>query len=280
MDAFLSYHGRVVRPFVTVHFAQSLDGHVDDSAASAPIRLSNDEGFRAAHRARASHDAVLVGIDTVLRDDPRLLTSKVSGKHPHRVVLDSRLRTPDGARLLEHTEGTDTFIFGCETRCGQDRIDALRRRGASVHLLPPEQHTGLIPLLQVLEHLSRAGVTRLLVEGGARIIQSFLRARCVDWMQVEVVPRVVGGTGLPGLATLGGSVALEDVEVLTMDNHVLVCGKPRYSATLAPPDAVSNDPNPSEIRGSSTRGIPLKRNPPDVRGISSEHGNSGERGAS
>jgi 5-amino-6-(5-phosphoribosylamino)uracil reductase/diaminohydroxyphosphoribosylaminopyrimidine deaminase/5-amino-6-(5-phosphoribosylamino)uracil reductase len=221
----------VARPFVTIHFAQSLDGHLDDSSASEPIRLSNDEGFRAAHRARANHDAVLVGIDTVLRDDPRLLTSKVSGKHPHRVVLDSRLRTPNAARLLEPTPGTRTFIFGCESRCSQERVDTLRGLGADVHLLPPEPNTACVPLLKVLECLARVGVKRLLVEGGARVIHSFLRARCVDWMQVEIVPRVVGVTGLPGLATLGGSVTLEDIEVVTMDKHVLLCGKPSYCAT-------------------------------------------------
>jgi len=215
---------------VTVHFAQSLDGHLDDSFASEPIRLSNDEGFRAAHRARANHDAVLVGIDTVLRDDPRLLTSKVSGKHPHRVVLDSRLRTPDAARLLEHTEGTRAFIFGCESRCTQARIDALRSLGAHVHLLPPEPHTAMVPVSKMLDCLAKVGIERLLVEGGARVIHSFLRARYVDWMQVEIVPRVVGATGLPGLATLGGSVTLEDIEVVTMDKHVLMCGKPSYRA--------------------------------------------------
>lgn len=226
----MRYQREVVRPFVTVHFAQSLDGHLDDSLASQPLRLSNDEGFRAAHRARASHDAVLVGIDTVLRDDPRLLTSKVSGKNPHRVVLDSQLRTPEAARLLQHTDGTRAFIFGCESRCTQDRVDGLRGRGADVHLLPPEAHTALVPVPKVLECLARVGVKRLLVEGGARVIQSFLRSRCVDWMQVEIVPRVVGSSGLPGLATLGGSVTLEDVEVVTMDKHVLMCGKPSYAA--------------------------------------------------
>lgn len=223
----------MARPFVTVHFAQSLDGHLDDASAKEPIRLSNDEGFRAAHRARASHDAVLVGIDTVLRDDPRLLTSKVSGKSPHRVVLDSRLRTPETARLLEATPGTQALIFGCESLCSQERAEALRRRGAHVHLLPPEPHTGIVPVVKVLECLARAGVTRLLVEGGPKVIHSFLRAQCVDWLQVEIAPRVVGATGLPGLSRLGGSVTLDDVELHTMDNHILVCGKPSYGSRSA-----------------------------------------------
>lgn len=226
---FLRYQESVVRPFVTIHFAQSLDGHLDDPSANEPLCLSNEEGFCAAHRARASHDAVLVGIDTVLRDDPRLLTSKVNGKHPHRVVLDSGLRTPERARLLEPAEGIRVLIFGCDDRCSQTRVDALRRRGADVHLFPPEPQTSVVPILAALERLSGLGVQRLLVEGGARVIHSFLRARCVDWMQVEVVPRIVGATGLPGLSTLGGSVTFDDVEVVPMGKHVLLCGKPTYS---------------------------------------------------
>jgi 5-amino-6-(5-phosphoribosylamino)uracil reductase len=220
----------VARPFVTVHFAQSLDGHLDDSFAPEPIRLSNDEGFREAHLARAAHDAVLVGIDTVLRDDPKLLTSKVAGKHPHRVVLDSQLRTPRAARLLEPKEGTRTIVFGCEGRACSERAAALRGLGADVHLLPPDVNTAQVPVLKALECLGKIGITRVLVEGGARVIQSFLRAHCVDWLQIEIAPRVVGATGLPGLGQLCGSVSLEDVSIRPLDKHVLVCGRPRYAA--------------------------------------------------
>lgn len=226
----LSYHPGVARPFVTVHFAQSLDGHLDDSLAPEPIRLSNDEGFREAHRARAAHDAVLVGIDTVLRDDPKLLTSKVTGKHPHRVVLDSCLRMPRTARLLEPKEGTRAIVFGCEGRASSEHVTTLRGLGADVHLLPPERDTAQVPVLKALECLGKLGVNRLLVEGGARVIQSFLRAHCVDWLQIEIAPRVVGSSGLPGLAQLCGSVSLEDVTIRALDKHVLVCGRPRYAA--------------------------------------------------
>lgn len=219
----------MTRPFVTVHFAQSLDGHVDDCAGPLPLRLSNEEGFLEAHRARATNDAVLVGIGTVQRDDPRLLTSRVSGKSPDRVVLDSSLRTPLDARLLAPTPGTRTIIIGSESQAARHCVAPLVSRGALVYLLQSATD-GRVPIRPALALLAELGIERLLVEGGPRVIQSFLRAECVDRLNVEIVPKVVGSTGLSGLGTLLGSVVLEQPELLPLGSHVLLRGTPCYKS--------------------------------------------------
>ena len=137
------------RPEVTVHFAQTLDGHIDRPASRESAVISNDEGFALAHERRASHDAVLVGIRTVLKDDPRLKVTRVSGNNPHRIVLDSRLRTPTQARLLERTGSERVVIFARSDHGAPAELAALRARGAEVVLLE-RAASGLLDLSKQL----------------------------------------------------------------------------------------------------------------------------------
>jgi riboflavin-specific deaminase-like protein len=217
----------VRRPYVTVHFAQSLDGHIDRPAAERHLTISNEAGFLVAHRARASHDGVLVGITTVLRDDPRLLVSRLPGKHPDRVVLDSALRLPATARLLDETPGSRVIVLGCRERTTAEAAEALQLRGAIVVLLDAEPD-GRVPILSALEALAGLGMQRLLVEGGAEVIHAFFQARAVDRLQVEVAPRVIGAGGLSGLASFPGGFELENVALEPLGSHVLICGTPSY----------------------------------------------------
>jgi riboflavin-specific deaminase-like protein len=219
----------VARPYVTVHFAQSLDGHIDRPAAERNLTISNEAGFAAAHQARAEHDAVLVGIQTVLRDDPRLLVSRSPGKHPDRVVLDSSLRLPLTARLLDPTPGVRVIVLGCRGHASPEAAAQLEQRGASVHLLEASDPSAFVPLVRALHILSELGVKRLLVEGGSKVIQGFLRARVVDALHVEIAPRVIGADGLSGLSGFPGGFELENVELLPLGSHILMSGKPIYS---------------------------------------------------
>jgi riboflavin-specific deaminase-like protein len=216
----------MVRPYVTVHFAQSLDGHIDRPDGARQLALSEDEGFALAHQVRANHDAVLVGVRTVLRDDPRLLVSRVSGKHPHRIVLDSEARLPLSARLLCERPGTRVLVLGTHT-APPERVRALEAQGAEVTLFEPTAENQ-VPIESALTHLYELGIRRLLVEGGATVLQSFLCAGCVDRMQVEVAPIVVGSGGLPGLGNISTGFRLEQVTVEPLGNHVLICGTPRF----------------------------------------------------
>jgi riboflavin-specific deaminase-like protein len=112
----------VARPLVTVHFAQSLDGKIGLGPKSERAILSSREGVACAHQARGSHDAVLVGIDTVLHDDPQLTARGAELVQPLRVVLDSQLRLPLGSRLLAPDAGAGkVLVFGCTERASPAR---------------------------------------------------------------------------------------------------------------------------------------------------------------
>jgi 3,4-dihydroxy 2-butanone 4-phosphate synthase/GTP cyclohydrolase II len=183
------------RPFVTLSWAQSLDG----SIALEPGRgcaLSGAGSLALTHAVRASHDAILIGIGTLLADDPRLSVRHWKGRSPAPVVLDSRLRTPPSARVL--AAGPDRAVrIACTVSADEARAAPLVARGATVVRLPAGVN-GWVDLPALLDALGAAGVGRLMVEGGARVLTSFLRAGLGDYVIVTVAPRLLGGLPVVG----------------------------------------------------------------------------------
>jgi riboflavin-specific deaminase-like protein len=176
------------RPLVTAAFALSRDGCMSASRRGRTI-LSGEESMRLTHRLRATHDAVLVGVGTVLCDDPLLTTRLVSGRTGLRVVLDSQLRTPKTARMLR-AHSSPPLIVGQET-ASHARADALRDAGADVLLLPGSPSG--VSLVVLLETLATLGVSGLMVEGGPTVLKSFLRLGCLDHLCVTTTPTLLDG---------------------------------------------------------------------------------------
>lgn len=218
-----------MRPIVTLHFAQSLDGRIGLGPGSERAILSSEEGVVRAHRARSEHDAVLVGIETVLHDDPRLTVRGLLHSQPLRVVLDSELRLPLAARLLAPDEGAGrVLVFGCDERASASRRRDLEARGAIVVLTSADPN-GQVALLEALEALTARGVKRLLVEGGAKVLTSFLKAGVAERAEIEIAPLWLGAPATPGLcelgvAQLGQALRLERVDVARLGQNVLVRG--------------------------------------------------------
>jgi 3,4-dihydroxy 2-butanone 4-phosphate synthase/GTP cyclohydrolase II len=183
------------RPFVTLAWAQSLDGSIALEAGQW-CALSGPESLSLTHAVRAAHDAILVGIGTLLADDPRLSVRHWSGRSPDPVVLDSRLRTPPTARVLAAGPGRSVRI-ACTAAADEARAEPLARLGARVLRLPAEEN-GWVDLPALLDSLGASGVRRLMVEGGARVLTSFLRAGLGDYAVVTVVPRLLGGLSVVG----------------------------------------------------------------------------------
>ena len=184
------------RPRVTLHFAQSIDGRIGLSGVRTP--LSSRAGFEMAHRARAEHDAVLVGRGTVLVDDPRLAVAEGAGRQPRRVVLASALDVPLRARVF--SGGPGTLVIGVRGRATPAAEARLADVGAEVRLVGPGDD-GLVSLGEALAALSSWGVARLLVEGGACVLSSFLRHRLADDATIEIrsaLARVARGAGARG----------------------------------------------------------------------------------
>lgn len=183
------------RPFVTVSYAQSIDGSIA-TRRRRPLPISGPASMRMTHGLRTLHGGILVGIETVLADDPRLTVRLVEGPHPQPVVLDTRLRTPARARLLQRQD-CRSWLVGAEDNPAE-RVAAVTRAGAEVLPCGRDGENGRLDLHRTLALLHARGLRRLMVEGGARVITSFIRAQLVDLFIITIAPKLVGG--LPVLA--------------------------------------------------------------------------------
>jgi GTP cyclohydrolase II len=210
------------KPYVVLKYAQTLDGRIATSSGDSRW-ISGEEERRVSTALRASCDAVLVGIGTVASDDPQLTVRMVPGASPIRVVLDSTLRIPDTSRVLD--DGAATIIVTTEAS-REERRDELRCRGISV-LIARATADGVDPIA-ALRALRRVGVRSLLVEGGARVITSFLSFGVTDRLIVGIAPRVLGsGTEAVrdlGVTEVARSLRIERRSVHLAGDDVLIAG--------------------------------------------------------
>lgn len=212
MDAQRSPTPSHTRPLVTVSYAQTLDGRLATRSGSSQW-ISGPESLRLVHELRASHDAILVGVGTVLRDNPRLTVRLVEGRDPLRVVADTLLRTPLSAAVLASGAARGTLL-AASAAAEPARVAALEQAGASVLLLPPDA-AAKVPLGVLLRELGVRGIRSVMVEGGARIITALLRERLVDRLVVTVAPTILGAgieaIGDLGIDDLAAALTLRDV---------------------------------------------------------------------
>ncbi|KAJ1845295.1 2,5-diamino-6-(ribosylamino)-4(3H)-pyrimidinone 5'-phosphate reductase [Coemansia sp. RSA 2703] len=191
--------------FVTLTYAQSLDGKI--SLPGQKLLLSGTQSLAMTHRLRGTHSAILVGIGTVLVDDPRLQTrytlpgEKV--RHPRPIVLDPHLRFPLDAQLLQNPEYLKPWVIAGPDH-DADRRKELEARGARVMVVGECDEQGRPMISAVLGLLESEGVSSLMVEGGAQIIQAFLECRMVDCLIVTIAPTVVGSSGVPAVPSQNG----------------------------------------------------------------------------
>jgi diaminohydroxyphosphoribosylaminopyrimidine deaminase/5-amino-6-(5-phosphoribosylamino)uracil reductase len=189
------------RPMVTLKLATTLDGRIATSGGQSQW-ITSTPARRLAHALRGRHDAVMVGVGTVLADNPEL-TCRIPGFRPTpvvRVVADSHLRTPLTARLAATAAEIPAWFL---IRPGTDpaRYDAFSKLGATLISVPGA--AAGVDLVAGLQALGHAGLTRLLVEGGGQIAAALLRADLVDRIAWFHAPTIMGGDGWPGVQAFG-----------------------------------------------------------------------------
>lgn len=220
-------HRRMGTPLVTLKWAMSLDGKIGSDRGTATA-LTGEEARRFAHSLRNTHDAILVGVQTVLADDPQLTCRLPHGRNPLRVILDSRLRTPSDARVATGVSGAPTLI-ATTAAAPAAQIEAMRRAGVEVLVL--DQHPQGVDLRALIEELGRRGVLSVLIEGGGTVNASALAAGVADRVVALVAPQLIGGSLAPtpvdgpGLLGASGAVRLSEVRVRKLGKDILVEGK-------------------------------------------------------
>lgn len=208
------------RPFVTLSYAQSINGAITDRRGQ-PMSISGAESLTLVHKLRAGHDAILVGIGTVLADDPRLDVRRVEGEDPQPVVLDSRLRFPLDSRLL----GNDNLPPWVITTEAADPIRRKELEAVGARVWSAPTCNGRIDLPGALDYLVRQGVHSLMVEGGAQVITSFLQAKLVDRVVVTIAPMLVGGLNAIESPMAGVILPrLQDLRYQRLGNDIVLLG--------------------------------------------------------
>jgi diaminohydroxyphosphoribosylaminopyrimidine deaminase / 5-amino-6-(5-phosphoribosylamino)uracil reductase len=230
------------RPAFTLKAAITLDGKIATVAGRSKW-ITGDAARADVMRLRDTHDAVLVGVGTVLADDPRLTARRQGSRNPLRIVVDSRLRTPPDAQVLPGRSGPRTVLV-----CGRDapaaREAALVARGAEVWRLPTHRN-GRVDLHALAVRLGTAGIASVLVEGGGEIHAYMLERRLADELVIYVAPKVVGGpakswVGGKGLASLASAHRfLPDGDPVRLDRDLRLTYVP---APIPPPPPI-DDPD-------------------------------------
>lgn len=199
-------HIRTGLPFVTLKAAVTLDGKIATRTGDSKW-ITGEAARKHVHRLRADQDAILVGVGTVLADDPRLDVRHVSGPDPVRVVLDANLRTPVTARVFSSQSEAPTWIFHAKD-ADSKRAAALVQAGAE--LIDVERDQRGLDLGAVLKVLGRRDIVRLLVEGGARVHGSFLDLRLADRAAIFIAPRFIGDERAVSMAAGLGAESVRD----------------------------------------------------------------------
>lgn len=215
-------------PFVCLKVALSLDGKI--AAPSGDSRwISSEESRNFVQHLRAEYDAVLVGISTVLQDDP-LLTVRlpdVVKKKWFRVILDSGLRFPLEAKMLEKPEDGKIIIFTSQN-APQQKVEALKQKGAEI--IQVETDHGLIDLKAALKELGRREISSVLVEGGAKVLTSFIEQKLVDKAFFFISPRLIGGEKAltpfegQGASSISEAFRLKNIRHFSLKDDIIVEG--------------------------------------------------------
>ena len=197
-------------PHITAKWAMTLDGKIATKTGDSKW-ISSEGARKFAHKVRGRVDAVVVGIGTVLADDPELTCRLVRGRTPRRVVLDTRARLPLTSKLVRSAREAPVIV-AVSDKASAKRTEALMKRGCKVVTFPAKN--GRVDVVRVLEWLGSMRVTNVLVEGGGEVLGSFFDAKLVDEVLVFVGPKIVGGGGKSpvlgsGVSKLADAAGLE-----------------------------------------------------------------------
>lgn len=218
-------------PFVILKSALTLDGKTATSSGDSRW-VTGDRARRYVHRLRGRVDAIMVGVGTLLADDPRLTARVPGGRDPLRVIVDSDLRTPPAARALNRESRAGTVIA---TVC-RDKAKREALTGAGAEILACRERERRVDLADLLARLGERGVQSILLEGGSVLAGEALRLGLIDKCLLFFAPKLVGGEGVglfagAGIAVMDEAWRLERVRIRTFGDDFLVEGYPEVACS-------------------------------------------------
>ncbi len=217
-------------PFVVLKTAMSLDGKLATRSGDSQW-ITSDEARRHVHQMRNIYDAIMVGVRTVMRDDPMLTCRIEGGRNPIRIIVDSEGSTPTSARVFQNAlvDGKNFLIIATTDKAPREKIEALTKAGAHV-IIAPRDHNGKVDLEWLIKELGRRGITSVLIEGGGTFNAAALEAGIVDKMVSFIAPKIIGGKDAPtavegeGVSSMKEVPELQDVSYRTIGKDIMVEG--------------------------------------------------------
>lgn len=216
-------------PFVIMKTAMSLDGKIATKTGDSKW-ISNEKARYFGHKLRHAVSGILVGINTVLADDPQLTTrlKAKKGKDPHRIVLDSTLKIPLNSKILSLTSEAKTIIVTTE-KASKEKIARLEALGVQVISTPSKANQ--VDLEVLMKILGSRGIDSILIEGGGTVNYSFLRNNLVHKIYTFIAPMIIGGKAAKtpvsgeGISFISEAIHLTSFETKLVDNNILIIGQ-------------------------------------------------------
>ncbi|MBN2372236.1 bifunctional diaminohydroxyphosphoribosylaminopyrimidine deaminase/5-amino-6-(5-phosphoribosylamino)uracil reductase RibD [bacterium] len=226
-------------PFVILKSGMSLDGKVATKSGDSKW-VTSEHSRKFVHLLRNQIDATLVGIETILRDDPQLTTrlAGVHGRDPKRVVIDSLLRVPLKARIFTQGSKAENIIVSTTYNSTSERIKTLKAAGARLLFVKPRDKNR-VDLQDMIRELGKLHITSLLIEGGPGINASAMQEGIVDKVIMFISPRIIGGKNAPGaiqgdgVARLEDSVRIYDLKTKRLGGDLMIEGYVRKALPCA-----------------------------------------------
>jgi diaminohydroxyphosphoribosylaminopyrimidine deaminase / 5-amino-6-(5-phosphoribosylamino)uracil reductase len=212
-------------PFITLKIAQTLDGRIATSTGHSKW-ITSEEAREMGHHLRATHDAIMAGIQTVLTDDPHLVVYMVKGISPKRIVLDSRLRVPLDANIFSGSSPQQTIIVTTD-QASKEKISRIEEKGSMVLVLPADER-GWVSLPTLWAQLGELGITSVLVEGGSTVITECLKNSSADQIVIFLAPKILGSgidaIGDLNIRNINSAIPLYNIQVQEVGCDLMVTG--------------------------------------------------------
>ncbi|MFH1904171.1 MAG: bifunctional diaminohydroxyphosphoribosylaminopyrimidine deaminase/5-amino-6-(5-phosphoribosylamino)uracil reductase RibD [bacterium] len=223
--------------FVTVKYAMSVDGKIATRTGDSKW-ISNDKSRRFVHRLRSISDAVLIGVNTVIKDNPRLTPrhGSITDRMPIRIILDSSARIPMESRILD-TVGAGLkparTIIAVTKGASKSNVEKLKEKGVEVICCKMDKNK-VVDIHDLLVRLGKKSIANILVEGGSRVISSFMEERAIDRIYAFIGPKIIGGKsalvpfGDKGVSRIKDAVSLKDIKVRRFEDDITIEGYPNW----------------------------------------------------
>ncbi|MDO8282370.1 MAG: bifunctional diaminohydroxyphosphoribosylaminopyrimidine deaminase/5-amino-6-(5-phosphoribosylamino)uracil reductase RibD [Thermodesulfovibrionia bacterium] len=213
------------KPFVILKIAQSIDGKIADAKGESKW-ITGEKARKHVHKLRNELDAVMVGIGTVIKDDPSLDCRMIRGRNPYRIIIDSALRISLNSKVLGYKDGKT--IIATTDKAAARKIDAVRKTGHQVMIVKSrDKH---VDLQDLVSKLGKMGISSIIIEGGSHIAASALLDKIVDKVMFFIAPKVIGGkdalTSVEGgaPASLINSIKIRDMKTRRFGDDLLIEG--------------------------------------------------------